>query len=147
MNQVYTPVTNRFERLSAADVRADAAFEKHRVAGGPFLHELHPCAQYCIYELTERLAKLESDAQALADVRTLDAWAADRERDEGPSNASHTTRRPENPNRGEWVTHLFSGYEGDEDQHDFHGATPEGARAKAAEWVRKQAATPGEGLK
>lgn len=81
----------------------------------------------------------KAGAQALADVRTLDEWAADRERDEGPETASHTTRRPTNPIRGEWVTHLFSGYEGDEDQHDFYGATPDEARAKAAAWVREQA--------
>jgi hypothetical protein len=84
------------------------------------------------------LAQLEADAQALADVRTLDDWAADRDRDEGPMSASHSTRRPENNNRGDWVAHLFSGYEGDEDSHDFQGATPEAARAKAAAWVREQ---------
>jgi len=55
----HQPITNRFTRLSEADVRADAAFEKHRDGGGPFLHELHPSAQRCIYELTERVAKLE----------------------------------------------------------------------------------------
>lgn len=83
-------------------------------------------------------------SDALADVRTLDEWAADRERDEGPMSASWSTRRPENNNNGDWITCLFSGYEGDEDDYHFYGATPDQARAKAATWIREQAAPPGD---
>lgn len=68
-------------------------------------------------------------------VAVLDGWAADRERDEGPESASHTTERPTNPNNGEWVTILFSGYEGDEDTHRFRGPTPDAARAAAAKAI------------
>lgn len=94
-------------------------------------------------EMRGVIEKLEADAQALADVRTLDAsgfrWLnvpADQAPEllKGQCICRLTQRFAPDPFKGrQWG--------------EFAGATPEGARAKAAEWVRKQAAPTTEGLK
>lgn len=80
-----------------------------------------------------KLNNVEADAQALADVRTLDEWAADQPI-RTPSPSPHKTET------GDWFIWLSTG-------NYFAAATPEGGRAKAAEWVRKQAPTTTEGHK
>jgi hypothetical protein len=135
--QTYTPVTNRFQRLSEADVRADAAFEKHRVSGGPFLHELHPCAQYCIYELTERIAKLEADARALWAVRVLDRWA------------ERSRFKRYTCSRADTAPYLCQRFwmVGDEKRVAQHFApTPDAARIAAAEALVAEDPSLGDGL-
>ncbi len=82
-------------------------------------------------------AALEADAQALADMRTLDEWRknrpANKHRSVDETNESEV-RLNEQPSRrymkqrGYYVT--------------FTGPTPEAARAKAAAWAREQATRP-----
>lgn len=88
------------------------------------------------------VTKTMADAQALADVRTLDEWAA---------------CEVACAERFEWTTSkMIPASKGWRcvlrgitlrPVRDFQDTTPEGARAKAAEWVRKNALTSGEGLK
>lgn len=85
------------------------------------LHPIDVIALYCP-EDSKALAELRADAQALADVRTLDAaygpeWYPARGRD----GDVHIYVRGESGPLGV-------------------GATPDEARSKAAAWVRKQAA-------
>lgn len=71
-------------------------------------------------------ASLEADAQALADVRTLDEWAG--------ANTQH--RAVELAQR---QVSLFCGDTDTGDQYRrFNGPTPDAARAAAAVWVREQ---------
>ena len=98
-----------------------------------YLSERKPVG--AIVQIGGDFEKVKSDARALWAVRVLDAWTADRERDEGPESASHTTERPTNPNNGQWITVLFSGYEGDEDTRRFYGPAPDAARLAAARAV------------
>lgn len=72
--------------------------------------------------------QLYADAQALADVRTLDDWAKFH-RDYAPA------PRPYAPASGGWFIQLAP-------FKAFDGSTPDEARAKAAAWVREQSATP-----
>lgn len=95
-------------------------------SGGAYMADL-------IAKADDELDRLEADAQALADVRTLDEWAAGQPiRTPSPS--------PYKTEVGDWFIWLSTG-------NYFDAPTPEGARAKVAEWVRKQAAPTTEGLK
>lgn len=76
------------------------------------------------------LALVRREAHALADVRTLDAWAAARRR-----NVPQVQR---DPGGGTWTIFLHDDL-GNE-RLPFTGATPDEARAKAAAWVREQVA-------
>lgn len=71
--------------------------------------------------------RLAADLQALADMRTLDDWAARNSSKLAPATAP--VAKPENPLG--WTTFLLG--------REFDGATPDAARAKAAAWVRGQA--------
>lgn len=81
-------------------------------------------------EVHDALACAEADAQALADVRTLDEWAA-----QDPENPFATTRgEVDEPMR--WCCWR----EGPPNERCyFYAPTPDAARHAAAEWVRGQA--------
>jgi hypothetical protein len=86
-------------------------------------------ALYCPAE-SAALEQLRADAQALADVRTLDDWAR---------SGRHVTQGQREVTSfadGEYTCTLFEATEQGESPHWFHGATPDEARAKAAAWVR-----------
>jgi hypothetical protein len=74
--------------------------------------------------LQRNMPELLADAQALADMRTLDEWAAGQPI-RTPSPSPHRTEV------GDWFIWLSTG-------KYFDGPTPEAARAKAAAWVREQ---------
>jgi hypothetical protein len=71
--------------------------------------------------LTEAVARLEADAQALADVRTLDEWAG--------IDGAHWS----SGDGGAVVLHFADGR-----KRAFTGPTPDAARHAAAEWVRTE---------
>lgn len=80
----------------------------------------------------------ESDAQALADVRTLDEWADavdDRSVDLSCGWLVAFKDKPHLQPPGQIRVRLLVG--GDP-MHIEYGATPDEARAKAAAWVREQ---------
>lgn len=83
-------------------------------------------ALYCPND-SAALAQLRADAQALADVRTLDEWA--RECFGGWNTAPGF--------RAEW--YRCSVYNAAMTTKTFDGRTPDEARAKAAAWARGQA--------
>ena len=73
---------------------------------------------------------LWGELQALADVRTLDEWAACT----SPTEWRRREVRLITVGIGlGWAVHLA-----DAEGHTFEGATPDEARAKAAAWVREQ---------
>lgn len=77
----------------------------------------------------EAFAELEADAQALADVRTLDAWARANPDDTlTPRYRGYPDASPEE----QWEI-----YVGNDEWGLF--ATPDAARSAAAVWVREQA--------
>lgn len=79
--------------------------------------------------IREAVKRLEADAQALADVRTLDEWAIMPRGDK--CHESWTMRDNTSGNKA-WACCLS----GDGGQI-FYGPTAEGARANAALWVRE----------
>lgn len=75
------------------------------------------------------MTKLEADAQALADVRTLDEWAAaDDER--------YVVTGPQYFGKS-WYCTLWH-VENKREAGPFQADTPDAARHAAAEWVRSQ---------
>jgi hypothetical protein len=88
-------------------------------------------------EAHKAFAALEADAQALADVRTLDVWAV------SDSSLFWQVILTDSPAAESWLCSVQT----EDACFKFRGPTPEGARAKAAEWVREQAAPTSEGLK
>lgn len=77
--------------------------------------------------VTEALRHLKADAQALADVRTLDEWAK--------ANGARWSCTPWNDG---WAVCIRRGPHADLSPHHA-GPTPDAARHAAAEWVRGQA--------
>lgn len=75
------------------------------------------------------IERLRADAQALADVRTLDDWSR-KQRGHG-----HETMQIAG---GLFLTRLLDAFSLSPTTEDFEGATPDEARAKAAAWARKQ---------
>lgn len=79
--------------------------------------------------MLEHLAKVEADRQALADVRTLDAWC----RTEDGCQCTVADTGSIYSESALWVCTM----EGVNDHKEsFRGSTPDEARAKAAAWVR-----------
>jgi len=85
------------------------------------------------FSAADYVRKAREDAQALADVRTLDEWVL--------RNAERSVELYQHDD-GQTLTMRDE----EEDRFDFFGATPEGARAQAAECVRKQAVTTSDAL-
>ena len=83
-------------------------------------------------KITRALKVLRADAQALADVRTLDDWAA--------PGSGHNV---ELASGAHYQVCYLHGWNGDEAEFSCDGATPDEARAAAAAWVREQKAGTG----
>lgn len=79
-------------------------------------------------ELIPGLEAMEADRKALADVRTLDGWAA--EHKDNRVNMNHYGAQGDHPG---WSIQMIS--IGAHRTQRF-GATPDEARAEAAAWVR-----------
>ena len=47
----HKPITDRFNRYSKEDARADALFDRYRDCGGALLHEMPPSIQEMVYHL------------------------------------------------------------------------------------------------